>query len=85
MYGQVCSILLPSPDGEASISSVRQARTSVRIKVKRQGAPSERGDAVVTYGEPIKSRSNVAFWILGKRERSNTAYGGLDKRETQLG
>ena len=41
----------------------------------RQGAPSERGDDIVTYVEPLESRSNAVLDDLYNQHAVAEAYG----------
>ena len=41
----------------------------IRRNRSRQGAPSERGDGVVTYAEPLESRSNAVLDDLYNQHR----------------
>ena len=45
----------------------RSNAVSGRRNFRRQGAPSERGDGIVTYVEPRESRSNAVFGNLYTR------------------
>jgi len=57
------------PDKENKVSRNLHKRSRSRI-LARQGAPSERGDGVFTYVEPLESMSNAVSRDLHERSRS---------------